>query len=47
MVNKDRGLKMVYKILLPTDGSEASKRAGEYAISESELWCGNNRFTRN
>ncbi|HHT18001.1 MAG: universal stress protein [Euryarchaeota archaeon] len=28
---------MVYKILLPTDGSEASKRAGEYAISESEL----------
>lgn len=37
MVNKDRGLKMVYKILLPTDGSEASKRAGEYAISESEL----------
>jgi nucleotide-binding universal stress UspA family protein len=37
MVKKDMGFKMVYKILLPTDGSEASKRAGEYAISESEL----------
>lgn len=28
---------MVYKILLPTDGSEASERAGEYAISEASL----------
>lgn len=28
---------MVYKILLPTDGSEASERAGEYAISEADL----------
>lgn len=28
---------MAYKILLPTDGSEASERAGEYAISEASL----------
>jgi nucleotide-binding universal stress UspA family protein len=28
---------MVKKILLPTDGSEASLRAGEYAISVAEL----------
>jgi nucleotide-binding universal stress UspA family protein len=32
-----RSEKMVYKILLPTDGSEASERAGEYAISEANL----------
>lgn len=28
---------MVYKILLPTDGSEVSEKAGEYAISEAKL----------
>ncbi|NYB51081.1 MAG: universal stress protein [Methanobacteriaceae archaeon] len=28
---------MVYKILLPTDGSKSSERAGEYAISEASL----------
>lgn len=28
---------MVKKILLPTDGSEASQRAGEYAISHASL----------
>jgi nucleotide-binding universal stress UspA family protein len=28
---------MVNKILLPTDGSEVSERAGEYAISEASL----------
>ena len=27
----------MFKILLPTDGSEASKRAGEYAISTADL----------